>query len=42
MNLIDKIKEKKIKPNVPDCQVGDTSRGYVKNKEGKREKIKTF
>ena len=42
MNLIDKINKKQINPNVPEFRVGDTVRGAVQIKEGKRERIQAF
>lgn len=41
-NIIDKINEKQINPNVPEFQVGDTVRVDVKIIEGKRERIQAF
>ena len=42
MNLIDKITEKQMNPNVPEFRVGDTVRVDVKIVEGKRERIQAF
>ena len=42
MNIIDKINEKQINPNVPEFRVGDTVRVDVKIIEGKRERIQVF
>ena len=42
MNIIDKINEKQINPNVPEFRVGDTVRVDVKIIEGKRERIQAF
>ena len=42
MNIIDKINEKQINPNIPDFRVGDTVRVDVKIIEGKRERIQAF
>ena len=42
MNIIDKINNKQIKPNVPEFRVGDTVRVDVKILEGKRERIQAF
>ena len=42
MNVIDKINEKQINPNIPDFLVGDTVRVDVKIIEGKRERIQAF
>ena len=41
-NLVDKINEKQINPNVPEFRVGDTVRVDVKIKEGKRERIQAY
>ena len=41
-NLIEKITEKQINPNVPEFRVGDTVRVDVKIVEGKRERIQAF
>ena len=42
MNIIDKINEKQLKPNVPEFRVGDTVKVDVKIIEGNRERIQTF
>ena len=42
MNVIDKINERQINPNVPEFRVGDTVRVDVKIKEGKRERIQAY
>ena len=42
MNVIDKINEKQINKNIPECRVGDTVRVDVKIIEGKRERIQAF
>ena len=42
MNLIDKINEKQMNPNVPEFRVGDTVRVDVKIIEGKRERIQAY
>ena len=42
MNVIDKITEKQINPNVPEFRVGDTVRVDVKIIEGKRERIQAY
>ena len=42
MNVIDKINEKQINPNIPEFRVGDTVRVDVKIIEGKRERIQAF
>ena len=41
-NIIDKINEKQINPNVPEFRVGDTVRVDVKIIEGKKERIQAF
>ncbi len=41
-NILDKINEKQMNPNVPEFQVGDTVRVDVKIIEGKRERIQAF
>ena len=41
-NVIDKITEKQMNPNVPEFRVGDTVRVDVKIVEGKRERIQAF
>lgn len=42
MNLIDKITEKQLNPNIPEFRVGNTVRVDVKIIEGKRERIQAF
>ena len=42
MNIIDKINEKQINPNIPEFRVGDTVRVDVKIKKKKRERIQAF
>ncbi len=42
MNLVEKITEGQIKPNVPEFRVGDTVKVGVKIVEGKRERIQYF
>ena len=42
MNVIDKINETQINPNIPEFRVGDTVRVNVKIIEGKRERIQAF
>ena len=42
MNIIDKINEKQINPNVPEFRVGDTVKVDVKIIEGKRSRIQTY
>ena len=41
-NVIDKITEKQLNPNVPEFRVGDTVRVDVKIIEGKKERIQAF
>lgn len=42
MNIIDKITQKQLNPNVPVFQVGDTVAVGSKITEGKRERIQIF
>lgn len=42
MDVIDKITEKQMNPNIPEFRVGDTVRVDVKIVEGKRERIQAF
>ena len=42
MNIIDKINEKQMNPEIPEFRVGDTVRVDVKIIEGKRERIQAF
>ena len=42
MNVIDKITNAQLNPNVPEFRVGDTVRVDVKIIEGKRERIQAF
>ena len=42
MNIIDKINEKQINPNVPEFRVGDTVKVDVKIIEGKRSRIQAY
>jgi len=42
MNVIDKITQKQMNPNVPEFRVGDTVRVDVKIIEGKRQRIQAF
>jgi len=42
MNILDKINEKQLNPNIPEFRVGDTVRVDVKIIEGKRERIQAF
>lgn len=41
-NIIDKINEKQLNPNVPEFRVGDTVRVDVKIIEGNKERIQAF
>ena len=41
-NVMDKITEKQMNPNLPEFRVGDTVRVDVKIIEGKRERIQAF
>ena len=41
-NVIDKITEKQMNPNVPEFRVGDTVRVDVKIIEGKKERIQAY
>ena len=42
MNIIDKINEKQLNPNVPEFRVGDTVKVDVKIIEGKRSRIQAY
>lgn len=42
MNLIEAIEKQYFKENVPDINVGDQVKVYVKVKEGKRERSQAF
>ena len=42
MNLIDIIEKENIKDNVPEFEVGDTVKVFVKIKEGNKERIQGF
>lgn len=42
MNIIDKITNAQLNPNVPEFRVGDTVNVGVKIIEGKRERIQAF
>ena len=42
MNLVDKITNKQLNPNIPEFRVGDTVRVDVKIKEGNKERIQAF
>ena len=41
-NIIDKITEKQLNPNVPEFRVGDTVRVDVKIIEGNKERVQAF
>lgn len=42
MNLVDIIEKENIKKEVPDFNIGDTVRVYVKVVEGDRERLQAF
>ena len=42
MNLVDKVNQKHINPNIPEFRSGDTVRVNVWVKEGKKERIQAF
>ncbi len=42
MNLVDIIEKENIKKDVPDFNIGDTVRVYVKVVEGDRERLQAF
>lgn len=42
MNVIDKITQKQLNPNIPEFRAGDNVRVDVKIVEGKRERIQSF
>ena len=42
MNLIEKLNQENMKPELPQMNVGDTVRVHVKIKEGSRERIQVF
>ena len=42
MNLIDKINQKHVRPDVPEFRSGDIVRVDVWIKEGKKERIQAF
>ncbi|MFA6327710.1 MAG: 50S ribosomal protein L19 [Bacilli bacterium] len=42
MNVIDKITEKQLNPNIPEFRVGDTVNVGVEIVEGKRKRIQNF
>ncbi len=41
-NVVDKITEKQLNPNIPEFRVGDTVRVDVKIIEGNKERIQAF
>ncbi len=41
-NIIDKINEKQINPNVPEFRVGDTVKVNVKIVEGNKERVQAY
>lgn len=42
MNVIDKITQKQLNPNVPEFRVGDTVKVNVKIVEGNKERIQAY
>ncbi len=42
MNLVDKVNQKHVNPNIPEFRTGDTVRVNVWVKEGKKERIQAF
>ena len=42
MNLIEKLDQQNMKPELPEMNVGDTVRVHVRIKEGSRERIQVF
>ena len=42
MNVIDKITEKQINPNIPEFRVGDTVKVNVKIIEGNKERVQAY
>ena len=42
MNILDQITQEQIRTDLPQLNVGDTVRIYVKVKEGSRERIQMF
>ena len=42
MNVIDKITEKQINPNIPEFRVGDTVKVNVKIVEGNKERVQAY
>lgn len=42
MNLVSKIGQEQIRTDLPQLNIGDTARVYVKVKEGARERVQMF
>ncbi|NLD10652.1 50S ribosomal protein L19 [Aminicella lysinilytica] len=42
MNSIDAINQEYLKKDIPDFNIGDTVKVFIKIKEGNRERIQTF
>ena len=42
MNIVDIIEQENLKSNVPNFNIGDTVRVYVKVVEGERERLQAF
>lgn len=42
MNLIDIIEKENLKENVPEFEIGDTVKVYVKIKEGNKERVQGY
>ena len=42
MNILDQITQEQIRTDLPQLNIGDTVRVYVKVKEGNRERIQMF
>ncbi len=42
MNILDQITKEQIRTDLPQLNIGDTVRVYVKVKEGNRERIQVF
>ena len=42
MNILDQITQEQIRTDLPQLNIGDTVRVYVKVKEGNRERIQIF
>ncbi len=42
MNLIDIIEKENLKENVPEFEIGDTVKVYVKIKEGNKERLQGY